>query len=223
MPRSVSRHLNSRIKRCVFLVASPKQVKHVAITVITLNVTHVLCQAENVSTIPFFSLADQMYIIVNRPAVAIFFLQSSAWLHAPQLATIGFSRFFFFMLIGHFLLTLLKIRQSLFPLKRSIGHRSIPARRNVNEIDERSHLHFPSFLYFASFRMPPALLHRKGPSSSRDSQRIPSENVWKREWSPPKCFFRHPPVSDPFRSTKWKQILRIHSSGLQKQRGKGLK
>ena len=95
MPRSVSRHINSRIKRCVFLVASPKQVKHVAITVITLNVTHVLCQAENVSTIPFFSLADQMYIIVNRPAVAIFFLQSSAWLHAPQLATIGFSRFFF--------------------------------------------------------------------------------------------------------------------------------
>ena len=149
----------------------------------------------------------------------------SSELRMAARATISNNRIFeiFSMLIGHFLLTLLKIRQSLFPLKRSIGHRSIPARRNVNEIDERSHLHFPSFLYFASFRMPPALLHRKGPSSSRDSQRIPSENVWKREWSPRKCFFRHPPVSDPFRSTKWKQILRIHSSGLQKQRGKGLK
>ena len=149
----------------------------------------------------------------------------SSELRMAARATISNNRIFeiFSMLIVHFLLTLLKIRQSLFPLKRSIGHRSIPARRNVNEIDERSHLHFPSFLYFASFRMPPALLHRKGPSSSRDSQRIPSENVWKREWSPPKCFFRHPPVSDPFRSTKWKQILRIHSSGLQKQRGKGLK
>jgi len=114
-----------------------------------------MCFVKQRTCLPFhFFFADQMYIIVNRPAVAIFFLQRAAWLHAPQLATIGFSRFFV-MLIGHFLLTLLKIRQekvvshflSLFPLKRSIDHRCIPARRNVNEIDERSHLHFLSFLF----------------------------------------------------------------------------